>query len=130
MKTIAVIPSRYGSTRFPGKSLAPICGKPLVRWVAEACLRAKTVDEVLVATDDERIAAAVEGTGARAVMTPSDLPSGTDRVEPLVLLLFVAAAPLFCLADAMSSIRELRREIFRVQKQNLELAKRLDRTSA
>ena len=80
MKTIGVIPSRYGSTRFPGKSLAPICGKPLVRWVAEACLRAKTLDEVIVATDDERIAAAVEGTGARAVMTPSALPSGTDRV--------------------------------------------------
>ena len=48
-----------------------------------------------------------------------------DRVEPLALLLFVAAAPLFCLADAMSSIRELRREIYRVQKQNLELANRL-----
>jgi len=80
MRTIGVIPSRYGSTRFPGKSLAPICGKPLVRWVAEACLRAKTLDEVIVATDDERIAAAVEGTGSRAVMTPSDLPSGTDRV--------------------------------------------------
>ena len=80
MKTLGVIPSRYGSTRFPGKSLAPICGKPLVRWVAEACLRAKTLDEVIVATDDERIAAAVEGTGARAVMTPSALPSGTDRV--------------------------------------------------
>ena len=80
MKTLGVIPSRYGSTRFPGKSLAPICGKPLVRWVVEACLRAKTLDEVIVATDDERIAAAVEGTGARAVMTPSALPSGTDRV--------------------------------------------------
>ena len=80
MKTLGVIPSRYGSTRFPGKSLAPICGKPLVRWVAEACLRAKTLDEVIVATDDEHIAAAVEGTGARAVMTPSALPSGTDRV--------------------------------------------------
>ena len=48
-----------------------------------------------------------------------------DRVEPLALFLFVAAAPLFCLADAMSSIRELRREIFRIQKQNLELARRL-----
>ena len=80
MKTIAVIPSRYGSTRFPGKSLAPICGKPLVRWVVEACLKARTLDEVIVATDDERIAAAVSGSGARAVMTPSDLPSGTDRV--------------------------------------------------
>ena len=80
MRTIGVIPSRYGSTRFPGKSLVPICGKPLVRHVVEACLRAKTLDEVVVATDDERIAAAVAGTGARAAMTPSDLPSGTDRV--------------------------------------------------
>ena len=48
-----------------------------------------------------------------------------DRVEPLALLLFVAAAPLFCLADAMAAIRELRREIFRVQKQNIELSNRL-----
>ncbi|MCL1856870.1 MAG: 3-deoxy-manno-octulosonate cytidylyltransferase, partial [Kiritimatiellaeota bacterium] len=64
MKVIGVIPSRWGSTRFPGKSLAPICGKPLVTWVAEACLRAKTLTEVLVATDDERIAKAVTGTGA------------------------------------------------------------------
>ena len=84
MKTYGVIPSRYGSTRFPGKSLFPICGKPLVRWVAEACLRASGLDEVVVATDDERIAAAVEGTGARAVLTPSDLPSGTDRVAAAV----------------------------------------------
>ena len=80
MRTIGVIPSRYGSTRFPGKSLHPICGKPLVRWVVEACRKARTLDEVIVATDDERIAAAVEGSGARAVMTASDLPSGTDRV--------------------------------------------------
>ena len=53
-----------------------------------------------------------------------------DRFEPLVLFLFLGAAPLFCLADAMSSIRELRREIFRVQKQNAELAKRLSPPSA
>ena len=80
MRIIGVIPSRWGSTRFPGKSLELISGKPLVRWVAEACKRAKRLDEVLVATDDVRIAKALEGTGVRAVMTPSDLPSGTDRV--------------------------------------------------
>lgn len=80
MRIIGVIPSRWGSTRFPGKSLAPIAGKPLVCWVAEACQRAKLLDEVLVATDDARIAEAVRGTGVRAVMTPADLPSGTDRV--------------------------------------------------
>ncbi len=80
MKVYGVIPSRWGSTRFPGKSLAPICGKPLVLHVVEACLRAETLDEVIVATDDERIAAAVAGSGARAVMTRPDHPSGTDRV--------------------------------------------------
>lgn len=80
MRTIGVIPSRWGSTRFPGKSLTPICGKPLVRWVVEACLQAKTLDEVVVATDEERIAQALEGSGARIAMTRPDHPSGTDRV--------------------------------------------------
>ena len=80
MRTLGIIPSRYGSSRFPGKPLAPLCGKPLVAWVAEAARRAASLDEVVVATDDERIAAAAEAHGARAVMTPSDLPSGTDRI--------------------------------------------------
>ena len=80
MKTYAVIPSRYGSSRFPGKPLAVLAGKPLVVWVVDAVKKARGFDEVLVATDDERIAAAVEAHGGKAVMTPSDLPSGTDRV--------------------------------------------------
>lgn len=80
MKTIGVIPSRWGSTRFPGKSLHPICGKPLVQWVVEACRRAKSLDETIVATDDERIARAVAAFGGKAVMTRPDHPSGTDRI--------------------------------------------------
>ena len=80
MKTIGVIPSRWGSTRFPGKSLHPICGKPLVQWVVEACLRAEALDEVVVATDDARIRDALAGSGARVAMTRPDHPSGTDRV--------------------------------------------------
>jgi len=80
MRTIGVIPSRWGSTRFPGKSLAPICGRPLVAWVAEAVRRARGLDEVIVATDDDRIAAAARACGVAVAMTPSDLPSGTDRV--------------------------------------------------
>ncbi len=79
MRVIGVIPSRWGSTRFPGKSLYQICGKPLVQWVVEAVQRAKTLDEVLVATDDKRIADAVSGF-AKVVMTRPDHPSGTDRV--------------------------------------------------
>lgn len=79
MRLIGVIPSRWGSTRFPGKSLHPLCGKPLIQWVVEAAKRATLLDEVLVATDDERIARAAEGF-ASVVMTRPDHPSGTDRV--------------------------------------------------
>lgn len=84
MRAIGVIPSRWGSTRFPGKSLAPICGKPLIQWVVENALRAASLDEVLVATDDDRIFAAAEEAGVGCVMTRSDHPSGTDRVAEAV----------------------------------------------
>ena len=80
MKILGIIPSRYGSSRFPGKPLALLCGKPLVTWVVEAAKRAKSLDGVIVATDDERIKAAVEAHGGIAAMTPSELPSGTDRI--------------------------------------------------
>lgn len=80
MKVYGIIPSRFGSSRFPGKPLAILAGKPLVAWVVDAVKKATTLDEVIVATDDERIAAAVQQYGGRAVMTPSELPSGTDRI--------------------------------------------------
>lgn len=79
MKVIGVIPSRWGSTRFPGKSLYPILGRPLVEHVVEAVQRSRELDEVLVATDDQRIADALEGK-VKVVMTREDHPSGTDRV--------------------------------------------------
>lgn len=80
MKITGIIPSRYGSSRFPGKPLAMLAGKPLVAWVVEAVKRAKSLDDVIVATDDIRIADAVSAHGGKAVMTPSELPSGTDRI--------------------------------------------------
>ena len=80
MKVYGIIPSRIGSSRFPGKPLALLAGKPLVAWVVDAVKKAKGLDEVLVATDDESIVKAVEAYGGRAVMTPSELPSGTDRI--------------------------------------------------
>ena len=79
MKTLAVLPSRFAATRFPGKPLALIAGKPMIAWVFEAARRAEGVDKVVVATDDARIAEAVRGFGGEAVMTDPDLPSGTDR---------------------------------------------------
>jgi 3-deoxy-manno-octulosonate cytidylyltransferase (CMP-KDO synthetase) len=80
MKVICVIPARFGSKRFPGKALASETGKPLVQHVYEAAARAKLIDAVLVANDDDRIRAAVETFGGRAVMTRPDHPCGTNRV--------------------------------------------------
>lgn len=80
MKVLGIIPSRFGSSRFPGKPLAVLAGKPLVAWVVDAVKKASSLDDVLVATDDERIVKAVESCGGKAVMTPSELPSGTDRI--------------------------------------------------
>jgi 3-deoxy-manno-octulosonate cytidylyltransferase (CMP-KDO synthetase) len=80
MSVLCVIPARYGSKRFPGKALASQTGKPLIQHVYEAAAGAKRVDAVVVATDDERICAAVEAFGGRAVMTRADHPCGTNRV--------------------------------------------------
>ena len=78
-----VIPARYASTRLPGKPLADIGGKPMVVRVVEAALRSSAAD-VCVATDDERVQAAVAACGYRAVMTRSDHASGTDRIAEVV----------------------------------------------
>ena len=78
--TIAVIPTRMGSTRFPGKPLADETGWPMVRHVCARAAEASTVDEVIVATDDQRIFEAVEDFGTRVVMTSPDHPNGTSRI--------------------------------------------------
>ena len=75
-----IIPARYGSSRFPGKPLVDIGGKPMVRHVMERAAQAEGVETVAVATDDERIRQAVEAFGGQAIMTPSELRSGSDRV--------------------------------------------------
>ena len=80
MKITAVIPARYASTRFEGKALADIVGKPMVQHVYERTARAGLVSEVLVATDDERIASAVRAFGGRVEMTSRDHETGTDRL--------------------------------------------------
>lgn len=79
-KVIAVIPSRYASTRFPGKPLALLNGVEMIAWVVRAALKAKKIDHVLVATDDEKIAAVARRESALVAMTDSALPSGTDRI--------------------------------------------------
>lgn len=80
MKVVAIIPSRYGSTRFEGKPLAKIAGKSMIRRVYENVSRAECVTDVVVATDDQRIRVAVNEFGGNAVMTSEENRSGTDRV--------------------------------------------------
>jgi len=80
MKVVGIIPARYASTRFPGKALALIAGKPMIQWVYERSCQAPSLGQVLVATDDERIKGAVAGFGGTAVMTRADHASGTDRL--------------------------------------------------
>lgn len=80
MKIYAIIPARYGSTRFPGKPLAPIAGKPMIQHVYEHALACPEVLEVFVATDDDRISGCVKDFGGKTVMTKKGHPSGTDRI--------------------------------------------------
>jgi 3-deoxy-manno-octulosonate cytidylyltransferase (CMP-KDO synthetase) len=83
-KVIAVIPARWGSTRFPGKPLALIKGKPMIQWVFEQASKAKSISEVIVATDDDRIIETVKKFGGIAMMTSPDHDSGTDRIAEVV----------------------------------------------
>jgi 3-deoxy-manno-octulosonate cytidylyltransferase (CMP-KDO synthetase) len=117
MGVTVVIPARYASTRFPGKPLADLCGKPMIQWVYERSALCGSVDRVLVATDDERIARAVKAFGGDFVMTRADHPTGTDRLaevaaglndelivnvqgdEPLIDPLMIEAAVAPLLAD-------------------------------
>jgi 3-deoxy-manno-octulosonate cytidylyltransferase (CMP-KDO synthetase) len=80
---LGIIPARYASTRFPGKPLHLIAGKPLIQHVVERCRLATSLSEIIVATDDERIAA-VARQFARVEMTHADHPSGTDRVAEVL----------------------------------------------
>ena len=80
MNVIAIIPARYASSRLPGKPLAPILGKSMIERVFEQTSRANTVDDIWVATDDQRICDVVEAFGGKAVMTSPECASGTDRL--------------------------------------------------
>lgn len=84
MSIIGIIPARWGSTRFEGKVLAPINGKPMLQHVWERAKKSKWLDAIIVACDDKRVLAAAQSFGAKAVMTKSDHISGSDRIAEAV----------------------------------------------
>ncbi len=77
---VAIIPARYQSSRFPGKALADICGRPMIEHVYRQTTKCKLVQRTIIATDDSRIFEAAAGFGADVVMTPEDCATGTDRI--------------------------------------------------
>lgn len=83
-RVIGVIPARYGSSRFEGKVLADIAGKPMIQWVYERANQSKTLDELFVAVDDPRVQSRVEGFGGKAILTGAHHESGTDRIAEVV----------------------------------------------
>ena len=91
MGAIGVIPARYASTRFEGKVLADLAGKPVIQHVYERAKQAKLLDDLVVACDDERVKAAVLKFGGKAVLTSADQPTGTDRLTEVVNPLDVKA---------------------------------------
>ena len=84
MQVVGVIPARYGSTRLKGKVLLDLCGKPLIQHVWEGASKAKTLDIVLIATDDEKVKQVCEGFGAKVVLTSPACQSGSDRISQAV----------------------------------------------
>jgi len=80
MDAIGIIPARYGSTRFEGKVLKDLCGKPVIQHVYERAKKAKTLDDLIIAADDDRILRAVEAFGGKAVFTSKSHSTGTDRL--------------------------------------------------
>ena len=83
-RIVGVIPARYGSSRFAGKVLADIAGKPMIQWVYERANQSKTLDELFVAVDDSRVQSRVEQFGGKAVLTAAHHESGTDRIAEVV----------------------------------------------
>lgn len=84
MEAIGVIPARYGATRFEGKLLKDLCGKPVIQHVYERAKKAKLLDDLIVAADDDRIVKAVEGFGGKVVFTSKSHTTGTDRLTEVV----------------------------------------------
>lgn len=84
LKVFGVIPARYGSTRFPGKPLVSLQGRPLIQWVIDGARTSQKLSEIIVATDHEEIAQAVADVGCKFVMTDPQLPSGSDRIYQAV----------------------------------------------
>ncbi len=114
MRTVAIIPARYSSTRFPGKPLADICGKPMVWWVYMEARKVLEYDDVIIATDSEEIVNECKKLNLKVMMTSDKHPTGTDRVAEVaqsipadVYVIIMGDEPLIKAADEMRLLAAL-----------------------
>src|ERR1700747_2419529 len=117
-KVVGIIPARWGSTRFPGKALHGIAGKPLIRHVWDRCGEGACVEPVVIATDDMRIAEAGFNFGAEVAVTAADHPSGTDRIAEVAKKLKKASIILNVQGDEPLVDPALLRRLVRKLKDN------------
>jgi 3-deoxy-manno-octulosonate cytidylyltransferase (CMP-KDO synthetase) len=121
-KVVGIIPVRWASTRFPGKPLHGIAGKPLIRHVWERCVEAGCFDQIVVATDDMRIAEAVFNFGAEVALTAADHPSGTDRIAEVARKLKKASIILNIQGDEPLLEPALLEQLVRKLKDNRDIS--------
>ncbi len=118
MRIVAVIPARYQSSRFPGKPLADIGGKPMVWWVYQEAKKVKEYDEVIVATESDIVLDACRELGIRAMMTSDKHPTGTDRVAEVaghipadIYVIIMGDEPLICAEDERQLISGMEKAV-------------------
>jgi 3-deoxy-manno-octulosonate cytidylyltransferase (CMP-KDO synthetase) len=114
MKIVGIIPARYASSRFPGKPLADICGKPMVWWVYNEAKKVAEYDEIIVATESEVMIKACEDLGIKFMLTSDNHPTGTDRVAEIaqkisadIYIIVMGDEPLITAEDQKALIRAL-----------------------
>jgi 3-deoxy-manno-octulosonate cytidylyltransferase (CMP-KDO synthetase) len=121
-KAVGIIPARWASSRFPGKALHGVAGKPLIRHVWERCVEAGCFDQIVIATDDMRIAEVGFNFGAEVALTAAEHPSGTDRVAEIARKLKKASVILNIQGDEPMVDPALLRQLVKQLRDNPEIA--------
>lgn len=127
MKIVGVIPVRYGSTRYPGKPLALLLGKPMVQWVWEEARKVKLLNDLIIATDDQQILERAKKFGAKVLMTSKKHRSGTERCAEVAkkistdLIVYLQGDEPLILAKTITNVVEVAKEVFTSKEKNVFL---------
>lgn len=127
MKIVGIIPARYGSTRYPGKPLALLMGKPMLQWVWEEAKKVKFLDDLIIATDDEQVFGTAKKIGAKVMMTAKKWKSGTERCAEVAkktsadLIVYLQGDEPLVLAKTITEVIEIAKEVITSKEKNVFL---------